>query len=143
MTLLQAVSSYRDQVTRENGTMRCPCSSGDTFDACCGPILDGAAAPTAERLMRSRFTAFELGDAAHLLRTWHPSTRPSALGLDEGITWRRLDVVETVGGGPFDRDGVVAFEAFYREGAVRASMRERSRFVREGREWLYVDGTPF
>ncbi|MGF6821128.1 SEC-C motif-containing protein [Microbacterium sp. ZKA21] len=122
--------------------MRCPCLSGDTFENCCGPILDGGAAPTAERLMRSRFTAFARGDAAHLLRTWHPSTRPVDLDLDDGIRWTRLDVLETTRGGPFDRDGVVLFEAFFREGGVAGSMRERSRFVREGRAWLYVDGVP-
>src|SRR5690606_23454448 len=48
----------------ENRGMRCPCTSGDLFDACCGPILAGERrAPTAERLMRSRFTAFARGDA--------------------------------------------------------------------------------
>ncbi|GAB3599381.1 YchJ family protein [Microbacterium tumbae] len=122
--------------------MRCPCSSGDTFEACCGPILAGAPAPTAERLMRSRFTAYARGDAVHLLRTWHPSTQPSALELGDDIAWRRLDVLETVDGGPFARAGEVLFEAFYREAGAPASMRERSSFVREGREWLYVDGAP-
>ncbi|WP_460795585.1 YchJ family protein [Microbacterium sp. GXF0217] len=122
--------------------MRCPCLSGDTFENCCGPLLDGAAAPTAERLMRSRFTAFARGDAAHLLRTWHPSTRPVDLDLDAGIRWTRLDVLETSHGGPFDRGGIVVFEAFFREDGVAGSMRERSRFVREGREWFYVDGVP-
>ena len=120
--------------------MRCPCLSGDIFENCCGPLLAGGAAPTAARLMRSRFTAFARGDAAHLLRTWHPSTRPARLELDDDIRWTRLDILETAQGGPFDREGVVLFEAFFREAGVAGSMRERSRFVREGREWLYVDG---
>ncbi|MFB7250631.1 YchJ family protein [Microbacterium sp. NPDC056234] len=122
--------------------MRCPCLSGDTFEKCCGPLLSGGAAPTAERLMRSRFTAFARGDAAYLTRTWHPSTRPAQLELDDDIRWTRLDIVETARGGPFDREGVVLFEAFFREHGVAGSMRERSRFVREGRDWLYVDGVP-
>jgi SEC-C motif-containing protein len=90
--------------------------------------------------MRSRFTAFATGDAAYLLRSWHPSTRPAELELDSETRWLRLDILETVAGGPFDPDGVVAFEAFYSEGGVRGSMRERSRFVRENRTWLYLDG---
>ncbi len=53
------------------------------------------------------------------------------LELDPETRWIRLDIIETTAGGPFDSDGVVAFEAFYREGATRGSMRERSRFVRE------------
>ncbi|WP_036279181.1 YchJ family protein [Microbacterium sp. CH12i] len=123
--------------------MRCPCTSGDTYEACCGPLLAGdAAAPTAERLMRSRFTAFATGDAAYLLRSWHPSTRPNELEVDAETRWTRLDILAKEAGGPFDTAGVVTFEAFYREDGVRASMKERSRFVREDRTWLYVDGTP-
>jgi SEC-C motif-containing protein len=126
----------------QNGFMRCPCLSGDTFDNCCGPLLDGRAAPTAERLMRSRFTAFAVGDAAHLIRTWHPSTRPSELALDDGMRWTRLDVLAVERGGPFDKEGVVLFEAFFREAGAPGSLRERSRFVREAGAWLYLDGTP-
>ncbi|MCC2029956.1 hypothetical protein KEC56_10595 [Microbacterium sp. YMB-B2] len=121
--------------------MRCPCTSGDTYDGCCGPILSGAiAAPTAVRLMRSRFTAFVTGDAEHLLRSWHPSTRPAGIDLDPDIRWTRLDILDTVAGGPFDADGVVEFAAFFREDGAPGSMRERSRFVRENRTWLYLDG---
>ena len=119
---------------------RCPCFSGNTFDACCGPILAGAPAPTAERLMRSRYTAFVVEDAAHLLRTWHPTTRPQTIDFDPDLEWRRLLVVDREAGGPFDRVGVVEFEAFWREGAERGSLHERSRFVREDRHWYYVDG---
>lgn len=97
-------------------------------------------APTALRLMRSRFTAFAIGDAEHLQRTWHPSTRPDALDLDDAVRWLRLDILGTERGGPFDADGIVEFEAFYREAGVRGSMRERSRFTREDRVWFYVDG---
>ncbi|MCE7480830.1 MULTISPECIES: YchJ family protein [Microbacterium] len=123
--------------------MRCPCLSGDTFETCCAPLLAAeATAPTAERLMRSRFTAFAVGDAPYLLRSWHPSTRPRDLELDTDIRWTRLDILETEAGGPFDTSGIVSFEAFYREGGVQASMKERSRFVREDRMWSYVDGAP-
>ncbi|AQY01675.1 YchJ family metal-binding protein [Microbacterium foliorum] len=119
---------------------RCPCGSGDVFGGCCGPLLDGALAPTAERLMRSRFTAFSIKDAAYLLKTWHPSTRPAEIDLDDDVVWRRLVIIDRAGGGPFDRDGEVEFEAFWQQGAERGSLRERSRFVREDRRWLYLDG---
>lgn len=119
---------------------RCPCTSGDVFGSCCGPVIFSGIAPTALRLMRSRFTAFATGDARHLQRTWHPSTRPEALDLDDDVRWLRLDILDTVRGGPFDVDGIVEFEAFYREDGARGSMRERSRFLREDRVWFYVDG---
>lgn len=123
-----------------NDAVRCPCLSGDVFDSCCGPLLEGAPAPTAERLMRSRYTAFTLEDAEHLRRTWHPTTRPASIEFDPGLSWRRLVIVDRVAGGPFDDEGIVEFEAFWRQGAERGSLRERSRFVREDRHWYYVDG---
>ncbi|WP_295011048.1 YchJ family protein [uncultured Microbacterium sp.] len=119
---------------------RCPCGSGDVLGSCCGPILDGRPAPTAERLMRSRYSAFSLGDAAYLLRSWHPSTRPAALDLDDDVRWLRLDVLDVERGGPFDTDGVVEFEAVHRDASGRGVLHERSRFVREAGRWFYLDG---
>ncbi|WP_285116111.1 YchJ family metal-binding protein [Leifsonia sp. fls2-241-R2A-40a] len=119
-------------------TTRCPCLSGETYDACCGPLHRGEPAPTAERLMRSRFSAFALGDADYLLRSWHPSTRPTELTLDPDLRWYRLDIQRTERGGPFDRDGVVEFVAYYK-GSDRGALHEVSRFVREERDWFYVE----
>ncbi|MDR6866117.1 SEC-C motif-containing protein [Microbacterium resistens] len=119
---------------------RCPCGTGDLFASCCGPILGGRPAPTAERLMRSRYTAFARRDEAYLLRSWHPSTRPSSLDLDDGVRWLGLEILGTEAGGPFDREGVVSFIARYRDGAERGALHEVSRFTREGREWRYLDG---
>ena len=117
--------------------MRCPCLSGLPYAECCGLFHAGAAAPTAESLMRSRFSAFAVGDANYLLSTWHPSTRPDDLELDEGLRWYRLDIIDRVAGGPLDTEGIVEFEAFYK-GTERGSQRERSRFVREGKRWFYL-----
>lgn len=126
---------------------RCPCLSGDVYGACCGPVHRGERpAPTAEALMRSRYSAFATGDAAWLLASWHPSTRPAALDLDDDVVWRRLDVLAVRGGGPFDDRGEVEFVASWRRAGTgeRGRLRERSRFVREpagpGGRWLYVDG---
>lgn len=119
---------------------RCPCDSGDVFGSCCAPLLAGAAAPTALRLMRSRYTAFALRDAGHLTATWHPSTRPGEIEFDDDLRWRRLVIVDRTGGGPFDAEGTVSFEAQWRQGDERGTLRERSRFVREQRRWFYVDG---
>ncbi|MFC9789580.1 YchJ family protein [Rhodococcus sp. NPDC127528] len=119
---------------------RCPCGSGETYGACCGRFHSGeVTAPTAERLMRSRYSAFAVGDADYLLRTWHPSTRPDRLDLDPDQRWLRLDVVATTGGGMFDAAGTVEFVAYYRESGIRESLHENSRFVREDGQWLYVD----
>ncbi|AAT89465.1 zinc-binding protein [Leifsonia xyli subsp. xyli] len=117
--------------------LHCPCTSGERYDACCGPLHAGSPSPTAERLMRSRFSAFALGDGGYLLRIWHLSTRPGELLLEDGLRWYRLDIERTGRGGPFDRDGVVAFAVYYK-GVERGIQRETSRFVREGRDWYYI-----
>lgn len=90
--------------------------------------------------MRSRFSAFVTGDEDYLLRTWDPRTRPERLELaDMGIRFYRLDIIETVAGGPLDSEGVVEFEAFYK-GAATGSQRERSSFRRQGGQWVYSAG---
>jgi SEC-C motif-containing protein len=124
-------------------TTRCPCLSGLTFDACCGRLHAGTGtAQTAEQLMRSRFSAFAVGDADYLVATWHPTTRPSTLELDADRRWYRLDILSTREGGPFDTAGVVEFEAFYRALSGNGTQHEVSRFVRESGRWSYLDGTP-
>ncbi len=68
--------------------------------------------------MRSRFSAFVTGDEDYLLRTWDPETRPERLDLAEtGIRFYRLDIIDTVAGGPLDQTGIVEFEAFYKGAA--------------------------
>ncbi len=90
--------------------------------------------------MRSRYTAFAVGDAEYLLDTWHSSTRPEGLDLDAGRRWLHLSVEATDGGGPFDTAGTVEFTAVYRDQSGRGELREHSRFVREHGRWYYLDG---
>ncbi len=118
----------------------CPCGRGASYDECCGPMHAGATAPTAERLMRSRYSAFVLGIERYLLDSWHPSTRPEDLELDGTIVWRRLLIESSEAGGPFDDAGTVTFTAIGRSSDGRFEQRERSRFVREGGRWFYFDG---
>ena len=119
----------------------CPCLSGEQYGQCCGRFHRGAAeAATAEQLMRSRYCAFALLDTNYLLRTWHPRTAPAELELDPGMQWRRLDILSTSRGGPLDTEGMVEFKAYYRHGSERGVLHEASRFLRENRRWLYLDG---
>jgi len=89
--------------------------------------------------MRSRFTAFALGDSAYLLRTWHRNTRPKTLDLDPTMQWYRLDIVWTERGGLLDSEGQVSFRAYYRHPDGAHGQREVSRFVRESGHWFYLD----
>lgn len=90
--------------------------------------------------MRSRYSAFAVGDAAYLLATWLPGTRPGTLDLDPGVEWRGLEVIGATGGGPDDDTGTVAFVARFWDAAARrrGEQQEDSAFVREGGQWFYV-----
>ena len=90
--------------------------------------------------MRSRFSAFALGLPDYLLFSWHASTRPTALDLDPDVEWRRLQIVDTVAGGPDDDEGVVEFRASYRGPDGAGLLQERSRFERVEGRWVYLDG---
>lgn len=123
----------------------CPCGSGETYASCCRGLHRGrgsgrVTAPTAERLMRSRFSAFAVGDVSYLLSTWHPTTRPSTLELDPGLEWRRLEILDVTAGGAHDDTGTVAFIAHYWDaaGRRRGQQQENSAFVREDGQWFYV-----
>lgn len=124
---------------------RCPCGNGESFGDCCGPVLrQERRAGTAAALMRSRYTAFAVGDLEHLLRSWHASTRPPreelAESLEEGLRWLRLDVLSTLQGGPFEDVGTVEFVAISKGPQGRQEQHEVSHFVREDSSWFYIDG---
>lgn len=125
------------------GTDPCPCGSDEPYDRCCGPLHAGGRAPTAEALMRARYSAHAVGDVDYLWRSWHPRTRPPRLEPDPDTVWTGLQILDVRGGGPGDEHGEVEFRASYRRTGgdpVRRVLHERSRFaVRAGR-WLYLDG---
>jgi len=116
----------------------CPCGRPREYAQCCGLYHAGAAAPDAETLMRSRYSAYVRRDADYLRASWHPSTRPAELELDTHTTWLGLTVQRVVVSGA-DR-AEVAFLARYRIGGGSAvRMTEHSRFVREDGRWYYLD----
>jgi SEC-C motif-containing protein len=93
-------------------------------------------ADTAEELMRSRYTAYALGDVDHLFRSWHPASRPDDLDQLAQLDWRGLEILEVVDGGTSDDHGIVEFRATHAGG----TMHERSRFMRRAGRWVYLDG---
>lgn len=120
----------------------CPCGSAAAYAVCCGRWHAGTLrlrAPTAESLMRSRYSAFVLGERDYLLDTWHPSTRPSRLEADpDGLKWLGLQVRRHQQ--QDDTHAVVEFVARSRLHGKGQRLHEISRFERLDGHWLYVDG---
>lgn len=119
----------------------CPCGLPHSYEDCCGRYIGGGIpAPSAEALMRSRYTAYTLAQEPYLLATWHPDTRPAALGLDTeprpkwlGLEVRRHRQTD-------DNHAEVEFIARYKIGGRAFRMHEISRFAREEGRWCYLDG---
>ena len=132
----------------------CPCggaapgrvstAKAPPFAQCCGRYLSGAAnAPNALELMRSRYTAYVLGDAAYLRATWDPATCPDDLDVDPaapdaphwlGLQIKRHDVLDP-------EHACVEFVARFKAGGRGHRLHELSRFTRSGDgRWRYVDG---
>ena len=146
----------------------CTCGSQRSFVACCGPYLAGEAlAPTAEALMRSRYSAFCTGNGDYLLATQHPSTRLTGQEAEEhdrlsrsvnSTQWINLLIIKTQKGQKKDKTGRVEFVAAYQAKPLLAidiatspdttaqspsaisQLHENSRFVREQGQWFYLDG---
>jgi SEC-C motif-containing protein len=124
---------------------KCPCGSGKPLAACCGPILDGAPAPTAEALMRSRYSAYVTGNIDHIVAT-HDAPKQDEVDRDatkkwaEESEWLGLEIVATEKGGADDDEGMVEFRAKYKAQGNVITHHERSRFRKKDGRWLYVDG---
>jgi SEC-C motif domain protein len=129
----------------------CACGSQVPLVECCQPYLDGQAlAPTAEALMRSRYTAFCQGNVEYLIATHQRSrsvdgtmVRAELLETIKLTRWTGLTIVATQKGKRKDKQGIVEFIASCEQVGVlgqRNQLHERSRFVKVGDRWLYVDG---
>ena len=91
--------------------------------------------------MRSRYSAFVLKDGGYLSSSWHPSTRPLEIDLESDQTeWLGLRIIEVMDGGEDDLEGAVKFKARFEHHGQLGELVEKSRFVREGDRWFYLDG---
>jgi SEC-C motif domain protein len=123
----------------------CPCGSGRKGKACCGPVLDGAPAPTPEALMRSRYTAYATGAVGHVMRTtaeesphFEADARRWREELAEYCRRVRFEGLEVRGASEDGDAGRVQFFARLSVDGRDASFAEDSAFVRRDGRWLYV-----
>lgn len=131
-------------MTEAQGTA-CVCGSGTETAACCGPILGGTPAPTAEALMRSRYAAFVAGRIDHIAVTNSPAAqarfdRAAAEASAQDVEWTRLEVIDVAGGGAGDDKGRVEFRAHFNRLGQSLVHHEAAIFVRDGGRWLFEEG---
>ncbi len=124
----------------------CPCGSSRSWSECCEPIIRGARpAPTAEALMRSRYSAYARGEIPYLLESTHPDHRADQ--DEDGIRdwslnsqWHGLEILAVEGGGEADAEGQIEFVAEYTHEGERRRHHERATFGRADGAWKLVRG---
>ena len=127
----------------------CPCGSGREYSNCCGPYISGKAnPPTAEALMRSRYSAYVEHEVDYIINTCvrkgkddidYKSTRD----WSEQSKWLGLKIISVEKGGPNDTEGMVEFEASYERDGLKDVHHERAKFKKDNAEnsrWLYDEG---
>ncbi len=127
----------------------CLCSSGESYQACCQPYHQGGLPPTPEALMRSRYSAYAMGNVRYIIDTTHPASpyyqknksawTKSLKTYTDKTTFIGLQVqdahIEQDG-----KTGFVTFTAILLQDGKNASFTEKSRFLLVNQRWLYVDG---
>jgi len=122
----------------------CPCGTGKTFEECCSLYIEGTPAPTAEALMRSRYTAYSLGKGAYLAATLSEEQRKDFDIKEfeesyEQTKWQGLAINKTELGGENDDTGSVEFIARYRMQGEPNVHHELAFFTREDGKWVFAD----
>jgi SEC-C motif-containing protein len=125
----------------------CYCGTGKEFSQCCEPYLKGdAKAPTAEALMRARYSAFATQNVEFVKKTVLPEKRgefddKSTHEWSEKSLWLGFEVKSVTGGTAQDTDGKVEFIATYKVNDAEQKHHELAEFVKKGGRWYFVDGT--
>jgi SEC-C motif-containing protein len=124
----------------------CPCGSQLQYTACCEPFISGTApAPTAEKLMRARYSAYTKTAVNFIISTTIEQKRKEC---DEkairdwsvNSTWHKLEIISTDKGSAADAEGSVEFIAHFTEAGAEKTYHEKGTFKKVDGAWMYVDG---
>ena len=117
--------------------MLCPCQSGLAYHACCKPLIKRQKHPDSPlELMRSRYSAFVIGDADYLIYSDMHSTqaeKAEILAFAKGVEWIGLEIRKSY-------DDTVEFQAYYKLNGTLQVLHECSRFVVHNGRWHYAEG---
>ena len=124
----------------------CPCGSGRLFDLCCEPyLMERQSAPTAEALMRSRYTAYALCSIDYLYKTSGKRVRKEfdAEGSKrwaKAAEWTGMEIISVEGGGEGDDKGEIEFVAHYSVKDKTFDHHEHAKFAKVDGKWVFIDG---
>jgi SEC-C motif-containing protein len=125
----------------------CPCGSGLPYGECCEPYIAGTKnTPTAEALMRSRYSAYVVHAIDYIIDT---CTSNGKTDIDRRETaawsgesnWLGLKIISVEKGGPDDTEGTVEFEAVYERKGLKDRHHETGHFKKTNGRWFYESGS--
>ena len=130
-------------VAKFSPNLPCPCGSDRKYKKCCAIYHRGALPKDALTLMKSRYSAYATGNSNYIIQTTHPDNPDYT---DDSKSWRAsidqfcketgfegLEILEWIDG---EEEAFVTFRASLSSG----TMIEKSRFLKVGGKWRYVDG---
>jgi len=130
---------------KASANIPCPCGSGLKYKNCCRRYHQGALAPDALSLMKSRYSAYATGNADYIIKTTHPDNsdcseekqgwRASILAFCKETAFEGLKIID-YNKECKNKEAFVTFEAYLSSGILK----EKSRFLKTEERWLYVDG---
>jgi SEC-C motif-containing protein len=123
--------------------MICPCNPNTLYKNCCQKAHKNIeTVVSAEKLMRSRYSAFVLADIKYLHKSHHSTTRLSNkeyLELEKwtkSVNWIRLEILNA-------SENTVNFKAYFIENGNIEVIEEHSSFCKENNYWVYLNATSF
>jgi len=120
---------------------KCPCGSGKKYKECCYKWHKIGSAPNALLLMKSRYTAYAIGNAEYIIKTTHPSSPHFEKDINEWKNsikefskseFKKLEIIQFIDG---EKEAYVEFKAYIDDYV----MHEKSSFLKENK-WCYFDG---
>lgn len=118
--------------------MQCPCNPNKKYSDCCQKAHKNInTVTTAEKLMRSRYSAFVLANINYLQKSHHTTTQPSKKEKREleawtkSVNWLKLEVLNST-------ENTVEFKAYFMENGSVNVIHENSAFCKENGYWVYL-----
>lgn len=125
----------------------CPCGSGNKYKKCCQVFHKGKIPSNALELMKSRYSAYVVGDAKYIMKTTHINNPDFTLLKEQwekdilefcnGTRFEKLDIINFIDA---DNESFVEFKVTMYIKDKDSSFIEKSRFLKENNIWKYVDG---
>lgn len=126
----------------------CPCNSGLDYSKCCEPYIKGDVLPeTCEALLRSRYSAYTLGELDYIYDTIHPEQKAqhdkkATKKWSEESSWLGFEILDINKGLKEDEEGVIEFKVKYRQKLETITHHEMAVFKKEEDRWYFFDGEP-